>query len=177
MSSPHRFHIWKPLPEDHHLTKIPGCFARLRTFDPEWQKAQGILPGERIVCLDFDLVITGQLDGLFDQPLGFVILQGVNATNPCPFNGSVWALQAGFGRMCGQTSAWAPPLRSRSMPSQMIRPGSPLRCLCPEAWDQLMACMPSRSPAGLRGPDFRRTPASWRSPATETHHTSPGFLG
>lgn len=96
ITEPYRFHIWTPGEEDFHLTRVPGCFARLRTFDPEWQKKQGIVSGERIVCLDLDLVITGNLDGLFDKPLGFQILQGVNATNPCPFNGSVWALQAGF---------------------------------------------------------------------------------
>lgn len=96
VTEPHRFHVWKPSEEDMHLTRVQGCFARLRTFDPDWQKAHGITCGERIVCLDLDLVITGSLDGLFDKPLGFMILQGVNATNPCPYNGSVWALHAGY---------------------------------------------------------------------------------
>jgi hypothetical protein len=96
VTKPHRFHIWSPPIEDAHLTRIPGCFARLRTFDPEWQKAQGIEEGDRIVCLDLDLVITGNLDGLFGRPFGFSILQGVNATNPCPYNGSVWSLHPGF---------------------------------------------------------------------------------
>lgn len=91
----HVFHVCQPLVSDEHLTKIKGCFARLRTFDPEWQEAQGIKPGDRIVCLDLDLVVTGPLDELFNRQEPFVILQGVNAVNPNPFNGSVWMLRAG----------------------------------------------------------------------------------
>lgn len=91
-----RFFVCKPRAEDEHLTKIPGCFARLRTFDPAWQAAQGIDPGDRIVCLDLDLIVTGSLDEVFDREDGFTILQGVNSANPCPFNGSVWMLRAGY---------------------------------------------------------------------------------
>jgi hypothetical protein len=46
--------------------------------------------------MDLDLVVTGPLDALFDRPEPFVILQGVNAVNPCPFNGSLWMLEAGY---------------------------------------------------------------------------------
>lgn len=87
--------LW-PIPkQDHYLLEIPGCLARLRLFDPQWQKDHGILPGDRIVCLDLDLVITGSLDPLFDREDDFTILQGVNAVNPNPFNGSCWMLKAG----------------------------------------------------------------------------------
>lgn len=82
--------------QDEHLTRIKGCFARLRMFDPEWQLQHGILPDERVVCLDLDLIVTGDLDPLFDRPEPFVILQGVNASNPCPYNGSVWMLRGGY---------------------------------------------------------------------------------
>lgn len=97
----HRFRVWTPPAEDLHLTRLPGCFARLRAFDPTWQAEQGIVTGDLIVCLDLDLVVTGPLDGLFqphtDCPFAdFTILQGVNATNPCPYNGSVWAVRAGY---------------------------------------------------------------------------------
>lgn len=90
----HRFIVAEPW--DGHLTEIPGCFARLRAFDPVWQAAMGILPGERIVNLDLDNVITGPLDGLFDRPEPFCILQGVNTANPCRYNGSLWMLRAGY---------------------------------------------------------------------------------
>lgn len=93
---PHRFMVCAPLPADKHLTDIPGCFARLRAFDPAWQAAHGIRQGDRILNLDLDLVVTGRLDGLVNRDEPFVILQKVNAANPCRFNGSAWMLTAGY---------------------------------------------------------------------------------
>lgn len=95
LSVPHEFRVFTPGPEDLRLTRMPGCFARLRAFDPAWQARHGLAPGDRLVCLDLDLIVTGSLDGLFDRPEPFVILQGVNVSNPCPYNGSVWMLRAG----------------------------------------------------------------------------------
>jgi hypothetical protein len=80
---------------DTDLTKIKGCFARLRLFDSAWQKNLGIAPGDRVVNLDLDLVVTGPLGPLFDRKDDFTILQGVNSLNPCPYNGSAWMLRAG----------------------------------------------------------------------------------
>lgn len=96
LSEPYEFRVFTPPAEDEYLTKEKGCFARLRAFDPEWQAAQGIEPGDRIVCLDLDLVVTGSLDGLFGRPEPFTILTGINSSNPCPYNGSVWELEAGY---------------------------------------------------------------------------------
>lgn len=92
----HNFIVCRPGEEDAALTEVKGCFARLRTFDPDWQYARGFKPGDRIVCLDLDMVVTGPLDALFDRPEPFVILQGVNSSNPNPFNGSVWMVRAGY---------------------------------------------------------------------------------
>lgn len=89
-----RFGVFAPEAEDDHLTKIPGCFCRLRAFDPDWQARNGLTG--RIVCVDLDAVVTGRLDPLFDRDDGFTILQGVNAVNPCRFNGSIWMLRAGY---------------------------------------------------------------------------------
>lgn len=69
-----------------------GCFCRLRLFDPDWQKQYGL--DDRIVCLDLDAIVTGNLDPLFDRSGLFVVLQGVNAVNPCPYNCSVFMLKA-----------------------------------------------------------------------------------
>jgi len=91
----HDFCVFAPEPEDEHLTTIPGCFARLRLWDPEWQARNGFKRGDRIVCLDLDLIVTGPLDPLFDRDDEFLILQGANAANPCPYNGSVFSLIAG----------------------------------------------------------------------------------
>jgi hypothetical protein len=92
----HEFRIIEPEPEDAHLTTIPGCFARLRAFDVAWQERQGLKPGDRIVCLDLDLIVTGRLDDMLARREPFAILQGVNSSNPCPYNGSVWWTMAGY---------------------------------------------------------------------------------
>lgn len=83
---------------ERHAIKDPeligrGCFVRLRLFEPEWQAKRGV--DDRLVCIDLDTVITGPIDPLFDRPEPFVILQGANAKNPCPFNGSLMMLRAG----------------------------------------------------------------------------------
>lgn len=80
--------------KDPGLTKHKGCIVRLRTFDEVWQRDIGATG--RIVCIDLDAIVTGPLDPLFDRPEPFVILQGVNLSNPCPFNGSLWMLRAGY---------------------------------------------------------------------------------
>jgi hypothetical protein len=62
-------------------------------FSPEWQYMNGM--DDRLVCIDLDVVVTGELDPLFDRPESFLILQGANAANPCPFNGSLMMLRPG----------------------------------------------------------------------------------
>lgn len=94
LKQPYEFKVFTPPVVDMDLTEVKGCFARLRLFDPEFQRANGI--EGRVVCMDLDLIVTGPLDELFDRPEPFVILQGVNSVNPCPYNGSLWMLQAGY---------------------------------------------------------------------------------
>lgn len=77
---------------DPELTRTKGCFARLRMFDPQWMAWHDV---DRVVCLDLDIVITGPLDSLFDRPEPFLILQGANAANPCPYNGSMMLIRVG----------------------------------------------------------------------------------
>lgn len=96
LKQPYRFGVFSPQAEDEHLTMIKGCFARLRMFDPEWQQKNGMEPGDRIVCIDLDCVITGPLDLLFNRIDNFTILTGANAVNKCPYNGSLWMLRAGY---------------------------------------------------------------------------------
>jgi hypothetical protein len=87
----------RPIPAaDLPLTKIQGCLARLRLFDPEWQFLREIGSNDRIVSMDLDCIITGELDALFLKPEPFLILKGANSVNPCPFNGSIWMLRAGY---------------------------------------------------------------------------------
>lgn len=54
----------------------------------------GFDPGDRIVQIDVDTIITGSLDSLFDRDDDFVIMQGGNASNPCPYNGAMWMQRA-----------------------------------------------------------------------------------
>lgn len=96
MRAEHEFRVFTPPPLDEYLTKEKGCFARLRAFDPEWQTSQGIHPGDRIVCIDLDTIVTGELDSLFDGQEPFKILLGANASNPCRVNGSIWYVDAGY---------------------------------------------------------------------------------
>lgn len=108
LKEPHRFVLvteWSVEIDGVECTSIPnvemtahkGCFARLRTFDPEWQvNALGARPGDRIVVVDLDVIATGALDALFCRPDNFCILVGANAQNPCPYNGSLWMLRAGY---------------------------------------------------------------------------------
>lgn len=95
LHQPFHFGVFAPKEEDEYLTKISGCMCRLRMFDPEWQAEHNIEPGDRIVLCDLDVVITGGLDVVFDRDEDFVILQGANASNPCPYNGSLQLLKAG----------------------------------------------------------------------------------
>lgn len=79
--------------EDEHLTKVKGCFARLRLFDPAFQQSIGA--DDRIVNMDLDAVVTGPLDALFEESASFRCLRGINTTNPLPSNGSLWMVAAG----------------------------------------------------------------------------------
>lgn len=95
LAMPHRFIVAKPSEKDEWLTHLPGCLVRLKMFDPAWQRQYGIAIGDRVVCLDLDAVVVGALDSLFERNDEFCILQGVNASNPCPYNGSAWSFIAG----------------------------------------------------------------------------------
>jgi hypothetical protein len=78
---------------DRHLTQMKGCFVRLELFDAGFQLLPEFNNCERFACIDLDSVVTGPLDPLFNRPERFVILQGANASNPCPYNGSLWMVR------------------------------------------------------------------------------------
>lgn len=90
----YRFCVFAPEEEDEYLTKVPGCFVRLRMFDPAWQE-KNKMEG-RIVSLDLDTVITGPLDPLFDIGDEFAILLNANSSNPGRYNGSIFSFMAGY---------------------------------------------------------------------------------
>lgn len=81
----------------------PTCYRRLKMFSEE---AKALI-GERIVSLDLDVVITGDLTSLFDHDHDFAIWGGqtVNPDGRGPiynwFNGSLMMLRAG-----ARTKVW-----------------------------------------------------------------------
>jgi hypothetical protein len=89
----HRFLVFTPLDGDAPL--FDGCFVRMRMFDQDFQAQYGIRPGDKVLNLDLDLVVTGSIDELLDREESLVILAGANASNPCPYNGSAMLFRAG----------------------------------------------------------------------------------
>lgn len=72
----------------------PSCYRRLKMFSAEARE----LIGERIVSLDLDTVVCGDLTPLFSRPEDFVIWGGVSHKGMKPwnwYNGSFMMLRAG----------------------------------------------------------------------------------
>ena len=67
----------------------PNCYPRLRTFSKEFEA----LAGERFVCMDLDVVITGDLTPLWHRPEDFVIYASARSNGH--YNGSMWMMTAG----------------------------------------------------------------------------------
>lgn len=87
-----RVSLW---PEYAHLknpfgsARGPSCYRRLKLFARDAHE----LFGERIIALDLDMVITGDLAPLFDRPEDFIIW---GDSHPRTFyNGSFWSLRTG----------------------------------------------------------------------------------
>lgn len=84
-----------PLWMDHsnisspHGNRNPSCYRRLKLFSTEAKD----LIGPRIVALDLDVVITGDMIPVWDRPDDFIIWK--NASPPTPYNGSMFLLKAG----------------------------------------------------------------------------------
>ena len=71
-------------------THNPSCYRRLRVFAPD----AGKLFGERLVSIDLDTVIVGDLTPLFDRSEDFVIWGESDFTTQW-YNGSIFMLKTG----------------------------------------------------------------------------------
>lgn len=94
---PHSRKLVRTIGKERVLLQDKGCFARLRLFDPEFRARIGN-KSDVFVQLDLDVVVTGSLDVMIERAVArapYSILQGVNAANPCPFNGSVQIIHRG----------------------------------------------------------------------------------
>jgi hypothetical protein len=78
------------IPNPHGL-RNPSCYRRLKVFAPD---AASWL-GERIIPIDLDMVVTGDLTPLFDDPADFKIWGQTDFPGKQWFNGSFWSLRAG----------------------------------------------------------------------------------
>lgn len=72
-------------------THNPSCYRRLKVFAPD----AGAWLGERIVCMDLDVVVTGDLSPLFDDPADFKIWGQTDFPGKQWVNGSFFSLKAG----------------------------------------------------------------------------------
>lgn len=72
-----------------HGGNNPSCYRRLRAFAPD----AGDLFGERLVSLDLDVVLVGDVSPLWDRPEDFVIWG--DTAKGTPYNGSMWLLRTG----------------------------------------------------------------------------------
>ena len=66
-----------------------GCYRRLKIFDPDTARSIG----ERIVSIDLDSVVVGNLDPLFDRDEEFIAWCGVR--NAAPYCGSLFMFTSG----------------------------------------------------------------------------------
>lgn len=77
------------VPSPHHGANKPSCYRRLRAFAPDIAEVLG----PRIVSLDLDCVILGDLRPVWNRPEPFVIWG--NTHKRTVFNGSMFLLTAG----------------------------------------------------------------------------------
>lgn len=77
-----------PSPIGH---SYPSCYRRLKVFAPD----AGEVFGERLVSIDLDTVVVGDLTPLFDRPEDFVIWGESDFPHTTPYCGSLWMLRTG----------------------------------------------------------------------------------
>lgn len=69
----------------------PSCYRRLKLFSAEAEK----IIGPRFVCMDLDMVVTGELYDLWDRPEDFVIIKSPTPPPRYKYNGSMLLMTAG----------------------------------------------------------------------------------
>jgi hypothetical protein len=75
--------------------RLPSCYRRLKIYDPDQQRALLIQNGQRIVSIDLDTLVTGQLGPLLKRSERFVGWALPGAHHPKVFNGSFQMFTAG----------------------------------------------------------------------------------
>lgn len=80
----------RPNLDYYHDAPLQSCFRRLRLYHPR----AGATFGGRYVCLDLDVVITGDITMLWHRPEDVVYMAG-SANARTPYNGSMQLIAAG----------------------------------------------------------------------------------
>ena len=83
--------LWEDLADVKNPNKklSPSCYRRLKVFSPEI----GNQIGKKILSIDLDCVITGNIDSILSRKEDFVCMRGT-AKNTY-YNGGLWLLKAG----------------------------------------------------------------------------------
>jgi glutathione synthase/RimK-type ligase-like ATP-grasp enzyme len=68
----------------------PQCYRRLALFHPD---AKEIFGGDRLVSMDMDMLVTGNLDKILGRQEDFLMFKGTSGKRP--YNGSLMMLDAG----------------------------------------------------------------------------------
>ena len=100
-----------PSPLGH---SYPSCYRRLKVFAPD----AGELFGERLVSIDLDMVITGDVTPLFDRREDFVIWGESDFPGRQHYCGSLWMLKTGT-----RTKVWTE-FNPKTSPSEARKAGS-----------------------------------------------------
>lgn len=95
------FPLWNDYNDLPNVTgkQLPSCYRRLKIFDQETQRQMKIATGDRIMSLDLDSIVLGQLDDTLRRieasGKAFAGWAKRGTYHMQVFNGSFWSLKAG----------------------------------------------------------------------------------
>jgi hypothetical protein len=95
--------------------QFPSCYRRLKLFDPATQRAMGIKKGDRIISIDLDTVIVGDISLLLARHESFVGWAVPGKNKARVFNGSMFSFDAGaYADVWGDFNAETSPSEAAS---------------------------------------------------------------
>lgn len=146
---------------------LPQCYRRLHL----WSREAKSVYGERFVCLDLDLVVTGNLDALLSRQDEILIARGTRQR--APYNGSFLLMDAGVN-----PDVWerAPEVAKEASELFIGSDQAVIRFLCPllptvGEESGLYTYSPSRFPAPLK---LRHNLSKARKAMPHAEHLKPG---
>jgi hypothetical protein len=91
------FPLWEDCGTLKNATKdtLPSCYRRLKLYDRRTQKEMGIPRGQRVVSIDLDTLVTGNLTEVLNKSGLFVGWKLAGTHHPHVYNGSFQMFTAG----------------------------------------------------------------------------------